>query len=44
MRNQTLAAMPEGRPIQETPDRPAAGFQRFYGMLLQGFPERDDAC
>jgi 4-carboxymuconolactone decarboxylase len=30
---------PEGRPIQETPDRPAAGFQRFYGMLLQGFPD-----
>src|SRR5437773_6500820 len=30
--------MPEGRPIEETPGRPAAGFQRFYGML-QGFPD-----
>jgi predicted ester cyclase len=31
--------MPEGRPIEETPGRPAAGFQRFYGMLLHGFPD-----
>jgi predicted ester cyclase len=31
--------VPEGRPIIETPDRPAAGFQAFYGRLLQGFPD-----
>jgi predicted ester cyclase len=30
---------PGGQPIQETPGRPAAGFQRFYGMLLAGFPD-----
>jgi len=30
---------PEGRLIPETPGRPAAGFQQFYGMLLQGFPD-----
>lgn len=30
---------PEGRAIQETPGRPAAGFQRFYGTLLEGFPD-----
>ena len=29
---------PEGRPIPET-DRPASGFQAFYGLLLQGFPD-----
>ena len=27
------------RPIQETPGRPAAGFQRFYRTLLEGFPD-----
>ncbi|MFL6065890.1 MAG: ester cyclase [Friedmanniella sp.] len=30
---------PEGRPIQETPGRPAAGFQAFYGILLRAFPD-----
>jgi predicted ester cyclase len=30
---------PEGRPIAEDRDRPAAGFQSFYGLLLQGFPD-----
>jgi len=30
---------PEGRPIAETEGRPAAGFQRFYGRLLDGFPD-----
>jgi predicted ester cyclase len=30
---------PAGRSITETPGRPAAGFQRFYGMLLDGFPD-----
>jgi len=29
---------PEGRALQET-DRPASGFQAFYGALLQGFPD-----
>jgi predicted ester cyclase len=29
---------PEGRPMASTP-RPAAGFQAFYGMLLQAFPD-----
>jgi SnoaL-like polyketide cyclase len=29
---------PEGRGIPET-DRPASGFQAFYGALLQGFPD-----
>jgi predicted ester cyclase len=29
---------PEGRVIVET-DRPASGFQRFFGALLQGFPD-----
>ena len=29
---------PEGRTLQET-DRPASGFQAFYGALLQGFPD-----
>jgi len=29
---------PEGRLIPET-DRPASGFQAFYGLLLQGFPD-----
>jgi predicted ester cyclase len=29
---------PEGRSIPET-DRPASGFQAFYGALLQGFPD-----
>ena len=29
---------PEGRAIPET-DRPASGFQAFYGALLQGFPD-----
>src|SRR5205807_10432923 len=28
---------PEGRALPET-DRPASGFQAFYGALLQGFP------
>ena len=28
---------PEGRALPET-DRPASGFQVFYGALLQGFP------
>ena len=31
--------VPEGRPIQGTSGRPAAGFQLFYGTLLQGFPD-----
>ncbi|MFF5288982.1 ester cyclase [Paractinoplanes globisporus] len=30
---------PGGREIVETPGRPAAGFQGFYGMLLRGFPD-----
>jgi predicted ester cyclase len=30
---------PAGQPIEETPGRPAAGFQRFYGLLLHGFPD-----
>lgn len=30
---------PEGRPIPGDHDRPAAGFQTFYGLLLQGFPD-----
>jgi predicted ester cyclase len=30
---------PEGRPIVATADRPAAGFQMFYGTLLRGFPD-----
>ena len=30
---------PEGRPIAGDQDRPAAGFQAFYGALLQGFPD-----
>jgi len=30
---------PEGQAIVETPGRPAAGFQRFYGRLLGGFPD-----
>jgi hypothetical protein len=30
---------PEGRPIAGDQDRPAAGFQAFYGFLLQGFPD-----
>jgi predicted ester cyclase len=29
---------PGGRPIAET-DRPASGFQAFYGALLRGFPD-----
>jgi predicted ester cyclase len=29
---------PEGRTLPET-DRPASGFQAFYGALLQGFPD-----
>jgi predicted ester cyclase len=29
---------PEGRDIPET-NRPASGFQAFYGALLQGFPD-----
>jgi SnoaL-like polyketide cyclase len=29
---------PEGRALPET-DRPASGFQTFYGALLQGFPD-----
>jgi SnoaL-like polyketide cyclase len=29
---------PEGRALPET-DRPASGFQAFYGALLQGFPD-----
>ena len=29
---------PEGRAIPET-DRPASGFQAFYGALLRGFPD-----
>ena len=29
---------PEGRTLLET-DRPASGFQAFYGALLQGFPD-----
>ena len=29
---------PEGRALPET-DRPARGFQAFYGALLQGFPD-----
>jgi predicted ester cyclase len=29
---------PEGRVLPET-DRPASGFQVFYGALLQGFPD-----
>ena len=29
---------PGGRPIPET-DRPAGGFQAFYGAVLQGFPD-----
>jgi predicted ester cyclase len=29
---------PEGRPIPAG-DRPAAGFQSFYGMLLRAFPD-----
>jgi predicted ester cyclase len=29
---------PEGRSIPET-QRPASGFQAFYGALLQGFPD-----
>lgn len=29
---------PEGRAIPEA-DRPASGFQAFYGALLQGFPD-----
>jgi predicted ester cyclase len=29
---------PEGLPTPET-DRPASGFQAFYGGLLQGFPD-----
>ena len=31
---------PEGRPIPST-DRPAGGFQAFYGMLLHALPGRD---
>jgi predicted ester cyclase len=30
---------PEGRPILAAADRPAAGFQAFYGRLLQAFPD-----
>jgi predicted ester cyclase len=30
---------PEGRPISVDSARPAAGFQAFYGMLLQAFPD-----
>jgi len=30
---------PAGRPIAVDQDRPAAGFQAFYGLLLQGFPD-----
>ncbi len=30
---------PEGRPLPEVRDRPASGFQRFYGMLLAAFPD-----
>jgi len=30
---------PEGRPIVAASERPAAGFQTFYGMLLRGFPD-----
>ncbi len=30
---------PEGRPIAADRDGPAAGFQSFYGQLLQGFPD-----
>ena len=30
---------PEGRPIAGDQDRPAAGFQSFYGQLLHGFPD-----
>ena len=29
---------PEGRALPET-DRPASGFQAFYGALLRGFPD-----
>ncbi len=29
---------PEGLPIPGT-DRPASGFQTFYGVLLRGFPD-----
>jgi predicted ester cyclase len=29
---------PEGRALPET-DRPASGFQAFYGALLQAFPD-----
>lgn len=29
---------PEGRPIRST-ERPASGFQFFYGELLRGFPD-----
>ncbi len=29
---------PEGRPLEPAP-RPAGGFQAFYGMLLQAFPD-----
>ena len=29
---------PAGRPLAPTP-RPAGGFQAFYGMLLQAFPD-----
>jgi predicted ester cyclase len=29
---------PEGRAISQA-DRPASGFQAFYGALLQGFPD-----
>lgn len=31
--------VPEGRPIEETPTRPAEGFKAFYGTLLQAFPD-----
>ena len=30
---------PEGRAIRAATDRPAAGFQAFYGRLLQAFPD-----
>ena len=30
---------PEGQAIVDAPGRPASGFQRFYGMLLEGFPD-----
>lgn len=30
---------PEGRRIPGDGDRPAAGFQTFFGLLLQGFPD-----